>query len=320
MNRLFIFLLVVVGVFAYLLYSPSIVWLEEEKNWPDANTSTITATFFGTSTLLFSDGETDILIDGFFSRPGFFDLAFNKIEPDTELIDGVLSNAGIDQLAAVVVVHSHYDHAMDAPEVAKQTNAILVGSESTANIGRGWGLSESQILVPDNEQPISFGDFTIRLIPSRHVPRVDRLGIDGELEQPLVPPVRFTDYKEGVSYSIFLEHPQINILIQASAGYVPGALDPYQADVVFLGVAGLSKQSEQYGQLYFDEVVKATEAKIIVPIHWDNFTLSLERPLKALPRLVDDIALTLDQLRQQAAYMGVTIKHIKLFDTVTLPR
>ena len=50
-------------------------------------------------------------------------------------------------VAAVIPLHAHYDHAMDAPEVARRTGALLLGSESSANVARGWGLPERQIQV-----------------------------------------------------------------------------------------------------------------------------------------------------------------------------
>ena len=39
----------------------------------------VTVRFTGTSTLLFSDGETNWMVDGWFSRPGPFSLLFGKI-------------------------------------------------------------------------------------------------------------------------------------------------------------------------------------------------------------------------------------------------
>jgi L-ascorbate metabolism protein UlaG (beta-lactamase superfamily) len=44
-------------------------------------------------------------------------------------------------------VHTHFDHALDAAVVADRTGAVLVGGESTANIGRGHGLAEDRIRV-----------------------------------------------------------------------------------------------------------------------------------------------------------------------------
>ena len=45
----------------------------------------VTVRFTGTSTMLFSDGETDWLIDGWFSPPGPLELAFGKIGPDHDV-------------------------------------------------------------------------------------------------------------------------------------------------------------------------------------------------------------------------------------------
>ena len=87
--------------------------------------------------LLFSDGETQWMTDGWFSRPGPLRILLGKIGPDLQAIDRGLAANEVLELDAVLPLHSHYDHAMDAPEVAKRTGALLLGSESTANIGRG---------------------------------------------------------------------------------------------------------------------------------------------------------------------------------------
>lgn len=91
------------------------------------SSSGLRVTVLVVSTLLIEDGETAILTDGFFTRPSKLRFLFTKLEPDPGLIARQLQRAGIRNLAAVVVVHSHYDHAMDSPVVAKQTGAQLVG-------------------------------------------------------------------------------------------------------------------------------------------------------------------------------------------------
>jgi L-ascorbate metabolism protein UlaG (beta-lactamase superfamily) len=103
-------------------------------------TGAVTVRFSGTATLLFSDGQTQWMTDGWFTRPGPLRLLAGKISPDLQAIEQGLANNHVTTLAAVLPLHSHYDHAMDAPEVARRTGAQLLGSESTANIARGWGL------------------------------------------------------------------------------------------------------------------------------------------------------------------------------------
>ncbi len=83
-------------------------------------TGRLTARFLGTATIVLDDGETSIMTDGFFSRPGKWQLLTGKIGPDAARIDHALSRANVSRLAAVLVAHSHYDHAMDSAAVAKE--------------------------------------------------------------------------------------------------------------------------------------------------------------------------------------------------------
>ena len=85
----------------------------------DVPPGAVTVRFTGTSTLLFSDGETSWMVDGWFSRPGPLDLLFGTIGPDLEAIERGLAANRVSSLDVVFPVHSHYDHAMDAPEVAR---------------------------------------------------------------------------------------------------------------------------------------------------------------------------------------------------------
>jgi L-ascorbate metabolism protein UlaG (beta-lactamase superfamily) len=262
-------------------------------------------TFLGVATLLLNDGETAILTDGFFTRPSIGQLFFGKIAPDKALIARHLKRAGIGKLAAVIVNHSHYDHVMDAPEVAMQTGAILVGSESTANVGRGWGLPEQRISIKAPGATLEFGKFRVTLLASGHVPPGYPAG---EITQPLVPPVRASAYLMGTNYAVLVEHGRNSILINASAGFAPGALANRHADVVFLGIGMLGKRNIAYMEDYWREVVEATGARRAVPIHWDNFARPLDEPLQPIPHLIDDFDATMRFLLEKGAAQGVEVK------------
>jgi L-ascorbate metabolism protein UlaG (beta-lactamase superfamily) len=262
------------------------------------------ATFFGVSTILFDDRETAILIDGFFSRPSLLRTLATRIAPDDAAITQALARAGIGKLAAVVVAHSHYDHAMDAPEVARRTGAVVVGSESTANIARGAGLGEDSIHVVRDGERLTFGRLAVTAIESVHFPH----GLSmGEITAPLVPPVRAANYLDGGSYSLLIEHEADTALVQASAGFVAGALAGKHADVVFLGIAGLSTRDDLYRATYWREVVAAVGAKRVIPIHWDDFTLPLDRPLEPLPKLLDDIPLAMSFIVARGKDAGIDV-------------
>ena len=279
-------LLVSVGAAGWLLgtYTPAPVdpaWAVEGTRSVPAGAVTVRWT--GTSTLLFSDGTTAWMVDGWFSRPGPLRLVAGTIEPDLAAIEAGLERNGIRQLAAVVPAHSHYDHAMDAPEVARRTGALLVGSEATAQIGRGWGLEESRIRVVRDRERLRFGRFLITMIESRHFqfpnPAVAKRALsEPEIREPLVPPVGAFDYRLGKAYAIHVAHPRGSCLVQASAGYVEGGLIGLEADVVFLGVGGLGTHTSDYRETYWEETVTRLGASRVVPIHWDSLTGPIEGP------------------------------------------
>jgi L-ascorbate metabolism protein UlaG (beta-lactamase superfamily) len=262
-------------------------------------------TFLGVSTLLFDDGETAIMTDGFFSRPGLLSVA-TRIAPDVDRISEALRRARVRSLAAVIPVHSHYDHAMDAPYVAQSTGAVLVGSPSTANVGRGAGLPEDRIKVAADGEPMVFGRFRVTLLPSDHVP--SPVLMPGEIASPLTPPARTRDYRLGKCYSVVIEHDGRTILVQGSAGFLPGALNGVRADVVYLGVATLGTQGSDYRESFWREVVQRVDARRVVAIHWDDFLRPLSEPLVPLPRVLDDFAGTMRFLAERGARDGVDVR------------
>jgi L-ascorbate metabolism protein UlaG (beta-lactamase superfamily) len=305
-----VLLLLIVAAASYIYHGlsnrPDIDAFNAFKTFSKANRDPgLRVTFLGVSTLLLDDGETAILTDGFFTRPNSRQLFLEKIAPDTALIAKTLQRAGITKLAAVIVNHSHYDHAMDSPEVAARTGAILVGSESTANVGRGWGLPDGQIAVHRAGDLMTFGRFRITLLPGRHVPSPFT---GGEITEPLKPPVRANAYLEGGSFMILVEHGDRRMLINASAGFVPGALNGRKADVVFMGTGQLGKRPISYMEDYWREVVERPGARRVIPIHWDDFTRPLDQPLVPLPNLLDDFAASMEFLNERGRTSGIDIK------------
>lgn len=248
-----------------------------------ADPTALTAAWFGTTALLLSDGSHALMLDPFFTRPqGLLNLALNKeIAPDEALIRNWLKRAGITHLDAVMVSHSHYDHGMDAGVVARLTGAVLLGSESTSNIGRGSGLPEAQIRPIKPGEAMQYGSFNITFIPSKHAGATGGAPT-GEITTPLHAPLHYLDYKLGAAYSILIAHPQGSVLHHGSANFVPGALKGYKADLVFLGVSLVDDLDA-----YLREVVDAVSAKRVIPQHWDDFTRSLDEPLLPLPLAVN---------------------------------
>ena len=264
--------------------------------------------FAGVSSLLFDDGETAWMTDGFFSRPSLADM-FGRIAPNEARIDSGLKALGVTQLAAVIPLHSHFDHAMDSPVVARLTGALLVGSASTLNIGRGYGLAEAAMREVKPGDSLQLGKFKLTFLKGRHSPTAWSDGITREdIEAPLTPPAPASAWREGEVWSLLVEHGGRTILVQASAGFVPGALKGVAADTVLLGVGTLGKKDAAYLDAYWAEVVQASGARRVIPIHWDDFWLPLpadnDGVLAALPYLIDDFGRTMSELQTRATRDG----------------
>ncbi len=264
--------------------------------WPTTTPSrdtnaAVTVTWLGISTLLFDDGDTQILIDGTFTRIRPTDLApLQTISSDVATINYALSKYRVDRLAAIVPAHSHFDHAMDIGYIANRTSAVILGSQSTANIAKGADVPVDQYQTLAAGETRQFGDFTITLLASRHAPigTDDEAWFPGTIDTPLRQPAHVSEWREGVTWSILVGHPRGTTLIKGSAGFIEGELQGVSADVAILGIAGLASLGKDYVDAYWQETVTATGVKRIIAVHFDDFTAPFGEVI-LFPKLADDV-------------------------------
>ncbi|KUH80028.1 MULTISPECIES: MBL fold metallo-hydrolase [unclassified Mycobacterium] len=270
---------------------------------PDAP---LTVTWAGVTTLLIDDGDSAVLTDGFFSRPGLGEVALRRLAPSEPRIDGCLTRLRIDRLQAVLPVHTHYDHAMDSAVVAERTGASIVGGKSAAQVGRGHGLPEDRLVVVTAGEAVRLGAYDVTLIEGDHCPP-DRF--PGVIARPVIPPVKASAYRCGEAWSTLVHHRPSDrrLLVIGSAGFVPGALAGLRADVVYLGVGQLGLQHERYLVDYWQETVRTVHARRVVLIHWDDFFRPLHEPLRALPYAADDLDVSMRVLSRLADEDGVAL-------------
>ncbi len=287
-----------------------LAWLWQDRGavadlgWPEAATAGqqdehvsgeyVTVTWLGITSLLFDDGETQILVDGTFSRATLFEiLAQRRIFSDVATINYALAEYRLDRLAAIVPVHSHFDHAMDVGHVANRTSAVVLGSESTANIARGSNVPVNQYQILANHESRQFGSFKITLIETGHAPvGPGNTGLfPGDIEESLRQPARIADWRSGVAWSILIEHVTGSALVQGSAGFVENALPEDGAEVVFLGIGGLSALGRDYLENYWAQTVQRTGAHRVYPVHYDDFTKPFGE-IALFPKVFDDVLKT----------------------------
>ena len=266
----------------------------------------VTVSFLGVTTLLFDDGDSAVLFDGFFTRPSLLRTFLGKLRSDRSRITDALHRAGITGLDAVVVAHSHFDHALDSAVVADITGATLVGGTSTEHIGRGGGLASSRLAVVEPDDTITMGNFSLLFIESEHS-HPDR--VTGSIDTDITQPARYRDFRCGAAWSILITHTPTGrtALVNSSAGFRSDMLRGKSADVAYLSVAQLVNHPSEHTDEYWEQTVGATSAHTVVVTHWDNFFRPLSAPLRPLPFAVDDLAASMAAISALADRDGVRL-------------
>jgi L-ascorbate metabolism protein UlaG (beta-lactamase superfamily) len=71
------------------------------------------------------------------------------------------------KVVGILVGHTHFDHAIDVPELARSLNAPAYGSDSLVRLMRLYGLGDQAIEV-EPHHAYELGPFTVRFVPSLH--------------------------------------------------------------------------------------------------------------------------------------------------------
>ena len=245
-------------------------------------------TYFGTTTLLFDDGADQVLFDAHLTRPSLFRYIFGSASTDERMADALLEAHHVDRLRAVFISHSHHDHVMDAPYIANRCGATVYGSASALNVARGGGVPEDRLVEFRGGERFSVGEYRVAVLPSLHsAPTILNNDLGQTIDAPLKQPARLRDYREGGSFDFYVEHGGRRFLIRPSFNFIEGQLDGLRADALFLGVSGLGKADPRTEEAFFRETVDRVSPKLVVPIHWDNFFIPLDRPARRMPRIAE---------------------------------
>lgn len=238
--------------------------------------------FYGTSSLAFVEQGEAFVLDGFLTRPSLSKVAFKRLEADKALIEQMFDESGITSVSAVMTAHSHYDHAMDAPSIVRRFGGEVWGSASTMNIARAEGLLQRRLVKAGDH--LEAGGLTVRVFGSGHSP--GGMAMD-DIADGFRVPAKAKDYRYGGGFGLHLTRGHCRMLVIPSSGLPDLGLKDHPADVIFLSIAQLGLQEEGYVRRYYDATVRASGAKLVVPIHWDDFTRPLSQPLRPLPYVVE---------------------------------
>jgi L-ascorbate metabolism protein UlaG (beta-lactamase superfamily) len=260
-----------------------LVNLEAQGQQSAAASDQVILRYLGTAGWEISDGSTVLLIDPYLSRIngppppgggsghsvaadarrpyGWGDVA----SPDVPAIDSHIQRADF-----VLVTHTHYDHVLDVPHIALKTHAAVIGTESTENVMRAYGVPEEQLITVRGGEDYQFGTFSLKVIPSIHSP-LDHKRYFSSATAPsgMKAPLTLEQmHPEGGTLAYLIRIHGHQILAFGGMNYIEREIVGLQPDVALIGAGASRKEIYDYsGRLMRDLNYPA----IVLPTHWDNF-------------------------------------------------
>jgi L-ascorbate metabolism protein UlaG (beta-lactamase superfamily) len=245
--------------------------------------------WLGTAGFAISHGGFTVLIDPYVTRAPLARCVLSKLASDGRAIDRHASRAD-----AIVVGHTHFDHALDVPEIAKRTGATVFGSRSAATLCRAAGLPEARVRDVERApgaDPIvaEVGPFRLRFVPSAHSRFVlGRVPFPGDITDCDDVPMRAERYRCGAVFAVEITVAGKTIVHLGSAELARSdGFASREADLLLLCVAGWTSSANLP-----ERVARALSPKNVVLSHWDDFFRPIDVPARVLPaigfdRLVD---------------------------------
>src|SRR4051812_21205144 len=102
--------------------------------------SDVRVRWLGTAGFEITSGETTVLIDPYLTRASLARVATGTLVANETLLRQHLPRAD-----AIVAGHTHFDHALDIPVLAKLTGARVFGSRSAVHLCRSQGVAAAQL-------------------------------------------------------------------------------------------------------------------------------------------------------------------------------
>jgi L-ascorbate metabolism protein UlaG (beta-lactamase superfamily) len=227
-------------------------------------------TWIGTAGYRLAYQGTVIWIDPYVTRLSKSAFALRRAVPSSE--DAVAR--WIDRADAVLVGHTHFDHVLDVPRIARRTGCPVYGSSSLRNLMGLHGLADYAVVV-EPKRTYEVGPFRFHFVPSVHSKLQLGLGIpySGELTCDHVDELIPQAYKCGQVWGLAIEVAGTRFYHQGSADLLEAEIIDHGVDVFLCGISG-----RRFTPHYVERVVRALDPQRIVASHYDDFFRPLHEP------------------------------------------
>lgn len=234
-------------------------------------TGDVRVRWLGTAGFALEHAGVVVLIDPYLSRASFWRCCTRPLTSDEMLLERVIPRAD-----AIVVGHTHFDHALDTPAIARRTGAVVFGSSSCAALCSAQGVAAGQIREPLEAE---VGPFRLRFFASAHSRFLfGRVPFPGDISDCDQVPLRANRYRCGAVFGVDIQVAGKRIVHLGSAELVDATALRGETDLLLLCTAGW-----QASRGLPERVARAFSPRTIVLSHWDDFLSPLDRPARALP-------------------------------------
>ena len=229
-----------------------------------------------------AEGKT-LFVDPYLSRVPFSELLRRRAAlPDPAALDRFVHAPG--EVVGVLVGHTHFDHAVDAPAIARRFGCKAYGSDSLVTLMGLHGLAE-QTLEVEPYRSYELGPFEVSFTPSVHSKLLLGLAVpyDGDLTCEHLDALSPGAYRCGQVWGITIKVAGLSLYHQGSANLIDDAVREHGVDVFLAGVAGRNFTDD-----YWRRIIPRLDPKVVVPTHYDNFFRPLGKPME----FVSDVRLS----------------------------
>lgn len=215
--------------------------------------------WFGAAGVEIKSQRSTLLIDPLLTRPSWTKLFFGKVAPDKRAIGQHIKTAD-----HILISHTHFDHFMDAPDIAFNTGATIFGSPNTCELARKLGVSKNQVRLISAGDCLSLDKYSVEVIKGDHV-SIPGFAPGPSPANPKVP-MGLRDYKMDGNFTFKVEVQKISFLFwQTKATKLAK-----QSDILFI--------VPEENQNYYKDLLLVVRPKLIVLIHWDYLFRPLTKP------------------------------------------
>lgn len=264
----------------------------------------ISLTHFGAAGWSITDGSTTVLLDPYLSRIRFKGRKYGPHDAtevpgdertivqmnDTPTIDTATVDERVPEADYILLSHSHFNHCMDVPYIAKKTGAVVIGTESTASVAQNGGVPEGQTIVVKGGEDLEFPELSLRVIPSLHSPLSCKLYRDFGTIPPQEKPLTLDEYVEGGTLAYLLRFAGRELLLFGSMNYIEREMHGLRPDIAVIA----SAPPRLHIHDYTGRLLRAIgEPPIVIATHWDDqglpYGASQESALSHTKRFVEEV-------------------------------